>query len=202
MTPPTLRVALPRDAEAVSAIYAPVVRDTAISFELEPPDSGEMRHRIEITLDRFPWLVAEKEGRVCGYAYAARHRERAAYAWSVDVSVYVADDSRRRGVGRALYAALLSVLARQGFHRAYAGITLPNASSVALHESLGFAFLGRYREVGWKLGAWHDVGWWERPLSTSDGSAGRPLPFADWRHGADGVRALAALLGERLRRDA
>ena len=104
---------------------------------------------------------------VLGYAYASRHRDRAAYQWSIDVSVYVRADAHRRGIGRALYAALLRIVTAQGFYRAYAGITLPNASSVGLHEAMGFRPVGVYRAVGYKLGAWHDVGWWDLALAAA-----------------------------------
>jgi phosphinothricin acetyltransferase len=170
----TLRLARPDDAEAVSAIYAPIVRDTAISFEVDPPSAGEMRARIAKTLDMFPWLIAERDGAVAGYAYASRHRDRLAYQWSVDVTCYVHANARRRGVGKRLYTALMRILARQGLHRAYAGITLPNPASVALHESMGFAHLATYREVGFKLGRWHDVGWWEASLGAA--AAADPVP--------------------------
>lgn len=177
----------------MAAIYAPVVAETAVSFEVDPPDADAMARRIETTLARLPWLAAEDGAGLLGYAYAARHRERAAYAWSVDVSVYVAERARRRGVGRALYEPLLALLDALGFHRAYAGITLPNEASVGLHAALGFRFLGRYGEVGWKLGAWHDVGWWERALAPDEPAPGPPPEFAAWRATARGDRALEAL---------
>jgi len=157
---PVIRLAGPHDAAQVQAIYAPVVRDTPISFELEVPTVAEMRARIEKTLPDYPWLVLDLDGRVAGYAYASTHRVRPAYRWSVDVSVYVHPTHRRCGVGRGLYTALIVLLRAQGFFNAYAGIALPNPGSVALHESVGFQPLGVYREVGYKLGAWHDVGWW------------------------------------------
>jgi L-amino acid N-acyltransferase YncA len=159
-----IRLATERDAEQITAIYAPNVTDTIISFELEPPSADEMRQRIEVTLERYPWLVFERQGRVLGYAYADAHGSRAAYQWSVDVSVYVHKDARRMGVGRALYASLVAALNLQGFYNAYAGAALPNAASVGLHESVGFRPVGVYRGVGYKLGAWHDVGWWHLPL--------------------------------------
>lgn len=160
-----LRTATPDDAAAVAAIYAPVVLHTAISFETAPPDAAEMRGRIEKTLVSLPWLVAEDAaGAVCGYAYAGKHRERAAYQWWLDTTVYVREDMRGQGVGRALYAALLPVLAELGYCQAFAGIALPNAGSVALHEAVGFEPLGVYRSVGFKHGAWRDVGWWQRSL--------------------------------------
>lgn len=160
-----IRTATPADAAAVAAIYDPVVRDTTISFETEPPGEAEMRSRIEKTLASLPWLVAEDAaGAVCGYAYASKHRERAAYQWSVDVTVYVREDMRGQGVGRALYGRLLAVLADLGYCQAFAGIALPNAGSVGLHEAMGFKAIGVYRDVGFKHGAWRDVGWWQKPL--------------------------------------
>ncbi len=160
---PTLaiRLATEGDAGEISAIYAPVVRETIISFETEPPSTDEVRRRIVNTLEQFPWLVYERYGRVSGYAYAATHRSRSAYQWCADVSAYVREDERRAGVGRALYTSLNTVLALQGYYNAYAGIALPNPASVRLHESVGFRPVGVYRETGYKLGAWHDVGWWQ-----------------------------------------
>jgi phosphinothricin acetyltransferase len=159
---------VPSDAGPVQAIYAPIVRDTAISFEIDPPSIEEMSRRISLTLERWPWLVCEDQGEVTGYVYAGRHRERGAYRFSVDVTVYIHEKARRTGIGRALYQLLFELVALQGYTRAYAGITLPNEGSVGLHESLGFALVGVYRDVGYKLGVWHDVGWWQMPL--------RPLP--------------------------
>lgn len=171
-TPVELRVATPADAAAIAAIYAPVIRETVISFETAEVPADAMRQRIETTLTRYPWLVAEPAGTVVGYAYATQHRARAAYDWSVDVSVYVAEQARHRRLGRALYVALLDLLTAQGYANAFAGITLPNDASVGLHEAIGFTPVGVYRAVGWKLGAWRDVGWWQRVLST----VATPLP--------------------------
>ena len=153
-----------RDAPACAAIYAPFVRDTCISFELDPPGVEEMARRIGTYGASHAWLVVEAEGRVAGYAYGSPHRERPAYARSCDVAVYVDPAHARQGLGRALYAALLPVLASKGTHAAFAGIALPNDASVGLHETMGFTPVGIYREVGWKLGAWRDVGWWQRLL--------------------------------------
>jgi L-amino acid N-acyltransferase YncA len=159
-----IRLAAANDAEAIRAIYEPIVRSTAISFEVETPVVHEIEQRIVQTLSRWPWLVCEHGGEVVGYAYASKHRERAAYQWSVDVSIYIHDRDRRLGIGRALYTSLFRALALQGFYNAFAGITLPNPASVGLHEALGFEPVGVYRSVGFKLGAWHDVGWWRLPL--------------------------------------
>ncbi len=163
-SPAVIRLATEGDAEQIAAIYAPNVTGTVISFETEPPTADEMRWRIEATLERYPWLVCERQGRVLGYAYAGAHGSRAAYKWSVEVSVYVHGEARRTGVGQALYASLFAALDLQGFYNAYAGATLPNPASVGLHESVGFRLVGVYRGVGYKLGAWHDVGWWHLPL--------------------------------------
>lgn len=172
-----IRTATPDDAAAVHAIYAPVVRDTPISFETEAPPVDEMRRRIESTLPLFPWLVAlDEAGAVSGYVYASRYAERAAYRWSATVTVYVRADRRGHGVGRALYGELLDHLRRLGYCRAYAGITLPNAASVGLHEALGFEPVGVFADAGHKFGRWHDVGWWQLGLQRPERPA-EPLAF-------------------------
>lgn len=174
----TIRVASLSDAGAIAAIYAPYVLDTAISFEETPPTEIEMAGRIGDVLPTHPFLVFEEADRVLGYAYAGPHNARAAYRWSANVSVYVAADAHRRGLGRALYAQLFETLRRQGFHSLYGGITLPNEKSVGLHEAMGFVHVGVYREVGFKFERWHDVGYWR--LGLGEGSpAGEPIPFAE-----------------------
>jgi phosphinothricin acetyltransferase len=173
-----IRVATVSDAAAVVAIYAPLVKNTAISFETEPPAAAEMAERVAATLPTHPWLVAERDGMVAGYAYAGKHRERSAYRWLVDVTAYVDERSRRVGVGWALYGELLATLRRQGFHAAFAGIALPNAASIALHEALGFRKLGVYQDAGFKNGQWHDVGWWQLRLSAGGGIPQEPIAFA------------------------
>lgn len=174
-----IRLARDHDADQIAAIYAPIVRDTVISFEFEPPSVDEMRQRIKSITPQFPWLVCDCDGVVLGYAYAGNHRERAAYQWSVDVSVYVHERARRAGVGRALYTSLFAVLALQGYRNAYAGATLPNAGSVALHESVGFERVGVYRSVGFKAGAWHDVIWWQRELQARSDAPAPPRSIAE-----------------------
>jgi phosphinothricin acetyltransferase len=173
----TIRPATPQDAAGILAIYAPIVRDTAISFEVEPPTVPEMQQRISQTLLKFPWLVCERQGDILGYVYATQHRARAAYQWSVDVSVYIHAEVHRSGIGRGLYTALFSLLHRQGFYNLYAGITLPNDGSVGLHEALGFQPVGVYRSVGFKFDAWHDVGWWHLPLRSGSQTPAPPAAF-------------------------
>jgi phosphinothricin acetyltransferase len=178
-----VEVATPDDAEAVIAIYAPIVRETAISFEFEPPSVAEVRRRIAGTLPGFPWLVCRQDGNVLGYAYGHPFAARAAYSWSAETSIYVHADARRIGIGHRLYGALLPILVEQGFRRAFAGITLPNPASVALHESLSFTPSGVYRRVGWKFSRWWDVGWWQLDLRSDrdPDPVARPIPFADLR---------------------
>jgi len=176
-----IRLASADDARAVRDVYAPVVESSAISFELSVPSVDEMAARIVGRQPTYPWLVAESQADgVVGYAYAGRFSGRAAYDWSVETSVYLAEAARGRGVGRALYEVLLALLAAQGYRQAMAGIALPNPASVALHERVGFAPVGVYRAAGWKFGAWHDVGWWQRPLADGEAGAqppaGTPLP--------------------------
>jgi len=164
-----IRLADSGDAAAISAIYRPIVEETAISFEYEPLDAAEFARRIEHTLKTMPWLVDERDGRVVGYAYAVPHRARAAYQWTAEVSVYIDASARRQGVARSLYLDLLERLKRQRVHMALAGVTLPNPASVRLHESLGFTPVGVYHEVGYKFDKWHDVGWWELRLDQHTG---------------------------------
>jgi L-amino acid N-acyltransferase YncA len=160
-----IRLATPDDGGALSDIYRPAVADRATSFEVDPPDAAEMARRVAATLEHYPWLVCEDSGQAIGYAYASRHRERAAYQWAVEVSAYVRDGVHRKGVGRRLYGSLFRVLALQGYQRAFAGITLPNEASVGFHEALGFSPVGVYHRIGWKCGAWHDVMWLERAVA-------------------------------------
>ena len=160
-----IRDATDADAEACRAIYAPYVRDTAISFESEPPTTAEMADRIGAAAATHAWLVLEDDGRVIGYAYGGPFASRTAYQWACEVSVYVDPDRRRSGGGRALYEALLARLAERGFHMAVAGMTLPNDASVALHRAMGFEPVGTWKRIGFKHGAWHDVAWTQRPLA-------------------------------------
>jgi len=154
-----------RDAAGCAAVYAPYVSDTVISLEASPPTAAEFERRIGQISATHPWLVAEIDHQVAGFAYGSAHRERASYRWATDVSVYVASAHQRNGVGTTLYRELFGLLARQGFRVACAGVTLPNEASVAIHESFGFELVGVYRHIGWKHGAWRDVGWWQADLA-------------------------------------
>jgi L-amino acid N-acyltransferase YncA len=171
-----LRLVVPDDAAQIAAIYAPFCLETAISFEAEASDEAAMRERIYAVADRYPWLVAVSEtGDVTGYAYAGKHRERSAYRWSVDFTVYLAPVAKGRGIGTELYRALVKICRYLGYYRAFAGITLPNEASVRLHEKIGFKPIGTYRRVGFKLGKWHDVGWWSLDLLPESDSPDEPL---------------------------
>jgi L-amino acid N-acyltransferase YncA len=192
-----IRLATPSDARAVAEIYGPIVRSTAISFETEVPSEAEMERRIVSTLSYAPWLIWEEDGDVAGYVYASRHRDRTAYQWSVDVTAYTHENHKRKGIGRALYWALFDLLRLQKFYRAHAGITLPNAASVGLHESLGFRFIGVYPAVGFKLGAWHDVGWWQLPLLEPIEAPSPPLTLPEAQALPEWQAACEALIGPR-----
>ena len=177
--PARIKFADESDAAAIAKIYRPIVESTTISFETVPPDREEMARRIVATTCEHPWLVCDIGGRVAGYAYATKHRVRSAYKWSVDTSVYVDDGFRLRGVGRGLYESLFGILATQGYFNAYAGIALPNASSVGLHEAVGFRKIGVYARVGYKFDEWRDVGWWQLELRAHEESPAEPLSIAE-----------------------
>lgn len=152
------------DAPAVQAIYAPIVRETPISFEYDPPDVGEIARRMEKVLASRPWLVCEEDGVVVGYAYANTFRERAAYNWGVEVSIYVRGDAHKRGIGRALYQTLFDVLRALNYCQVFAGATAPNESSERLHAAMGFELIARFPAAGYKFGKWHDVVFWRLAL--------------------------------------
>jgi L-amino acid N-acyltransferase YncA len=187
---PTIRLATRDDAGQIQAIYAPFCRHTAVSFEVEPPSVDEMRRRIVKTLTLFPWLVCAEQGHVLGYAYASRHRERAGYRWSVDVSVYVREGHRRTGRGRALYTALLEALRIQGFYNVLAGVSVPNPASVGLHHAMGFVPIGTYSGIGYKCGKWQDVMWLERSLRPRESAPVEPLNFQTVRRSEEFRNAL------------
>ncbi|GAB3677642.1 N-acetyltransferase family protein [Halopiger thermotolerans] len=195
-----IRVATPDDAAAVRDIYAPFCESTAVTFEETPPSTLEMADRIESTLEEYPWLVCEvadaersaasgrprsDDGEVVGYAYAHRLRERRAYDWVVELSIYVAEDARRSGVGRALYESLFAVLERQGIRDAYAVTTLPNPETVGFHEKMGFERVGDFPAVGYTAAEWRDVAWWRRSIGEKGDEPDRPRSFAALRDDPD-----------------
>src|SRR6478672_11168943 len=172
-----IRVAKVGDAEGILQIYAPFCESTRVSFELVAPSVEEMRDRIKRIGVTYPWLVAEEARRILGYVYASRLRERAAYQWTVEVAVYVAPEHQRRGLARALYTSLFAILRTQGYFTAFAGVTLPNAASVGVHEKLGFRPAGVFTGVGYKTGRWLDVGWWQREIQPPFDKPPDPRPF-------------------------
>jgi phosphinothricin acetyltransferase len=172
-----IRQARPEDGQSIAGIYEEYVVRMPTSFEETPPTAKEMESRIRDTLERFPYLIVEEAGNVVAYAYAGPHSSRASYRWSVDVTVYIAPTHHRRGIGTLLYRELFSLLEAQSYAMAFAGITIPNPASVGLHESLGFKLVGIYHDVGFKLGAWRDVGWWERRLTNLSLTPAEPTPW-------------------------
>lgn len=183
------------DAAAIADIYRPFCEVMATSFETTAPSADEMAVRIRVVTDLFPWVVLDDDGVVAGYAYATRHRERAAYAWSAESTVYVAPTHRRRGVATALYSALFEILRSQGYYKVYAGITLPNPGSVGLHQRFGFTHVGVYAGVGYKHGTWHDVAHVQLALRNEDTEPSLPrsvssvVDTAEWTAAvAHGVR--------------
>ncbi|HEX2605878.1 MAG TPA: arsinothricin resistance N-acetyltransferase ArsN1 family B [Flavisolibacter sp.] len=195
-----IRPATVNDAEGILAIYAPYILDSYITFENEVPSPDEFRQRIRATIEKRPWLVAVVNGTIAGYVYAAAHRDRVAYQWSVESSVYIHDDFKGKGLARILYNLLFDVLKYQGFRNVYAGITLPNEASVQLHEKCGFTFFASYENVGFKTGAWKEVGWWRLVLNDFDSEPAPPLLFSelDPRLFADAYRSAAQKLAERI----
>ncbi len=155
----TIRFVKIEDAAEMLAIYAPFIENTATSFETSVPSISEFRNRIASYTQKYPWLVLEIDGKLAGYAYASKHRERHAYQWATEVSVYVHPQFYRRGVAQASYEKLFYILKEMQFSNVYAIIVLPNAGSVALHTALGFEPVGVYKKIGFKHGAWHDVFW-------------------------------------------
>jgi phosphinothricin acetyltransferase len=192
----TIRFADVADAAAIQAIYAPYCEQTSVSFEVVAPTVEQMAERIARISPQYPWLLCEVEGACAGYVYATYHRERAAYRWTADVTVYIDERFHRRGFGRALYTSLLAMLRAQGYFKAYAGITLPNPGSVGIHEVLGFQPVAVFQGEGFKFGKWRDVGWWQLELQSEVPNPPEPIPISAIRQSPSASKALAA--GERL----
>lgn len=191
-----VRVATTDDAAAVADVYRPYVEETAVTFEEAPPDATGMAGRIERTLPTHPWFVAERDGRVVGYAHASRLRAYEAYRWTVELSVYVDRERHGEGVGSALYRPLLETLRRQGYAAAYAVLTLPNPGSVGFHRSYGFERVATFPAVGYEHGEWNDVAWYERDLDDRPDDPAEPTPFADVRGAAWLASALSSATGD------
>lgn len=169
-----MRLAAPADAAAILDIYAPFIRETAITFELEVPPPADFGARVERIATKYPYIVAESDGSVMGFAYASEQHERAAYQWNAALSVYVAPSAAGRGLGQALYGALIELLQLQGYRTFYGLITLPNEASMRLHAKMGFTQLCTLRNTGYKFGRWHDVAWVEKAIGPYDASVSAP----------------------------
>lgn len=167
-----IRLATPADSEAILSIYAPYVRDTAISFETEVPTVDAFSRRIETICKQYPYLVYSIDGQIIGFAYASRHRERAAYCYSVDVSIYVLPRYHGANVAHQLYRCLFDILRALGYRNAYAGYRIPNDKSMRFHQKFGFVPVGTYHNVGYKLGKWHDMTWLEKMIAAHDEQPG------------------------------
>ena len=174
-----IRLASSNDANNILNIYSPYILDTSFTFETEVPSAEAFAERIENYLHYWPWLVCEIDGKIAGYAYGSKYRERTGYQWCVECSVYVHDDFQRMGIAKALYTALFEILKRQGYRNVYAVINLPNDKSVKLHESCGFKWFATYENVGYKLGKWKDVGWWQLVINEYNHEPASPLKFSE-----------------------
>ena len=176
---PSIRLAKASDAASILNIYAPYIKETSFTFETEVPSTSEFAERINSYLQNWPWLVCEIDGMVAGYAYGSKYRDRTGYQWCAECSVYVHDDFHRRGIAKALYSALIGILKLQGFRNLYAVINTPNDRSVAFHEQMGFKFFANYENVGYKLGKWKTVGWWQLQLNDYIDEPAAPIKFTE-----------------------
>lgn len=180
-----IRLATSNDAQSVLDIYAPYCLKSPATFELQAPELEEIRNRIDKTLTRYPYLLYEENGQPLAFAYAGQYMERAAYRFSAAVSVYVREGFQGTGKGKALYGVLIPLLKKQGFCNAFAGITMPNPGSEALHKSLGFVQTGLYKNVGYKFEKWHDVSWWQLTLRPPVDIPGEPTPIKEMLEDAE-----------------
>ena len=175
----SIRLATSNDAEAILAIYAPYITSTSFTFEAEIPSLKDFQKRITDYLVHWPWLVCVIDGRIAGYAYGAKYRERVGYQWCVESSIYVHDDFLKQKAGKALYEALIEILKMQGYRNVYAVINLPNDRSVRFHESCGFTYFATYENVGYKLGNWKNVGWWQLIINEYSMDPAPPIKFSE-----------------------
>ena len=174
-----LRMATVQDAAAILSIYAPYIRQTPITFEYEVPTLAEFSERMQHILQDYPYLVCEEKGKIIGYGYASSYQERAAYQWDADLSIYFAPEATGRGLGRQMLLALVKILKLQGIKNVYSCVTHPNLPSERLHASLGFRAVGRFLKAGYKCGAWYDVIWFEKNISSCTDN---PEKFRPIRH--------------------
>jgi len=174
-----IRLAQSNDAEGILAIYAPYIINTSFTFEAELPSVKNFSERISSYLQHWPWLVCEIDGTIAGYAYGSKYRERIGYQWCVECSVYIHDDFQRKGIANALYTTLFEILKGQGYRNVYAVINLPNERSVQLHEACGFKWFANYENVGYKLGKWKTVGWWQLVINEYDDDPKPPVKFSE-----------------------
>ncbi len=174
-----MRIVQPSDAASILEIYAPYILKTAVTFETEIPSINSFEERIKHYTLKWPWIVYEVDSTIAGYAYVTKHRERLAYQWCVESSVYIRDQFQREGIASKLYNALFEVLRLQGFIDVYAGIALPNDKSIAFHEKLGFTNFVYYKNVGYKLDEWRTVGWWQKQINNYEKQPSPPVDFRD-----------------------
>ena len=191
-----IRFAQPADAAGILAIYAPFCESSCVTFEIVAPTLAQMQQRITDITSEYPWILAEIDGHIAGYVYGSRYRERVAYQWAVNVAVYVDPRHQRRGLAQLLYETLFDILREQGFYKALAGISLPNPPSVGLHERMGFRAPAIIPGVGFKLGRWLDVGWWQLDLQPRRPEPPDPTPFRVMRENS----AVAAAMAEGQRK--
>lgn len=170
-----IRSATLEDAEAILGIYETYITNTVVTFEIEVPSPEAFRERMEKIMAQFPWLVCEIDGEIAGYAYASKHGERAAYRWSVDLSVYIHEKFHRKHIASELYDEVIRLLQKQGYYTVYAGVSTPNPRSEAFHDAYGFRNLGEFKNVGYKLGQWLGVTWYELPIAAYSENPAEPL---------------------------
>ena len=194
-----IRLASTDDADGIRAVYAPFV-DTPVTFEEEAPSCEAYRERIAEICEKYPCLVAEEDGRVVGFAYAHELRERIAFQWNAELSIYLAPAAQGRGAGSCLYAALLELLRLTGIKAVYGVVTSPNPASERLHHAFGFALMGVQPHAGFTCGAWHDVAWYVREIAPFEDEPAPPAPFPSYASAhPDQVSEVIAQANERLR---
>jgi phosphinothricin acetyltransferase len=174
-----IRLATINDAKEIRDIYAPNILNASISFETELPSFEEMQSRIQTILQKYPWIVCEVDEKIAGYVYASKHRDREAYQWSCECSIYMNNDFKGKGIGKELYQLLFQILKLQGFRNVYAGVTLPNEGSISIHEKCGFKHFATYENIGYKFDNWHSVGWWKLQINDYDLQPPPPLKISE-----------------------